>query len=109
MQMSRRKAIYGTGSPPDDSNAGAMMSSWIVTDPFIDPSQRPATLGVGGTILAIGSPCLVTRTGSRVRATWSRTARQVVLNFEISICFMSRSQDSPVPPSEQAETSREVA
>ena len=46
MQISRRKAIYRTGSPPDDSNAGAMMSPRIVTDPFIEPSQLSAVPGV---------------------------------------------------------------
>lgn len=70
-------------SHSEGSDAGAMTSPWISTEPFIEPSQRYAGLGAGGTIPAIGFPRRVIRIGSRVRATRSNTAKQVALNYEI--------------------------
>ena len=109
MRTSTNKPTYLTDSRPDDSSAGATMSPWIVTDPFIEPSQRAPGPGVAGTILATGSPRRVTRTGFRVRATRSRIAGQVALNLEISICSMNQSYDGQVSRSEWASASRDVA
>ncbi len=61
------------------------MSPAISTVPAIDPSQAPVSAAGGGLIPATGTPRLVTRIGTRVRCTRSKTARQVALNFDIDI------------------------
>jgi hypothetical protein len=45
--------------------------------------------GADGEIVATGTPRFVIWTDSPVLFTWSITARQVALNFEMAICSMA--------------------
>ena len=71
-----------------------MMSPDIFPFDLNDPNHEALFFGRGGgSMMAIGWPCRVTKTDRPVRFTLSRTAKQVALNFEIvilSIWFILR-------------------
>ena len=67
---------------------------------FAHPSQEDTVSGLAGTTSATGRPNRVTRTGSPVRRTPSRTAKQVALNLEIAISCIFNLYHSPIPWSE---------
>jgi len=74
---------------------GPTTSPLIFAVPAMDPIQDFVRGGdEGGTISAMGLPNFVTRIGSRVLRTRSRTARHVALNFEMVISSVNESYHS---------------
>src|SRR5260370_33694591 len=66
-----------------------MLSRRISTVPFNEPIHLLlSTAGVGGTTSATGLPWRVTRMGSRVLRTCSRSARLFALNSEMETSIM---------------------
>ena len=63
----------------------------------MQPSQDFVGDALGGVISATGLPKRVTRTGVRVLRTFSSTARQVALNFEMAISCMAQLYHSQRP------------
>src|SRR5260370_13965508 len=75
-------------SQSDSSPIGPTISPRITAVPAPPPSRIFLT-ALAGAISAMGWPNRLTRIGSPVLRTRSRTARHVALNCEIPICFMA--------------------
>src|SRR6266481_7573198 len=67
-----------------------MISPFMVAVPLIEASHDFLSItGLGGTTSATGLPWRVTRMGSRVRRTCSRSARHLALNSEMETSIMA--------------------